>query len=159
MKQPKFVEDETFKKAEGEVRLAAYFARAFIKEVGKKKAMKVIGQAYEEYMVDEQGRRYKDVPSNPEARMEALANRFRQAAKDNPALTLKELSPKRVAIEIHRCPVHEVYTKYGIGDVCQKYCDSDYPAARAIHPKIALIRDKEIAYGAEYCNHSWVLEE
>jgi hypothetical protein len=28
-----------------------------------------------------------------------------------------------------------------------------------IHPKAKLIRDKELANGADHCNHVWVLED
>jgi hypothetical protein len=46
----------------------------------------------------------------------------------------------------------------GIPELCQKYCDSDYGAATLINPKIKLVRDKELAYGADLCNHCWIME-
>ena len=119
--------------------------------------MDVIERAWVAYGSDGMRKRLEGVPEN--RRLEALGEWYQAQAASRPELKVIEASPNRVAIEIHACPTWEACVNLGVPELCQRYCDSDYPAAKAISSKVKLVRDKEIAKGDAYCNHSWVREE
>jgi predicted ArsR family transcriptional regulator len=150
-------EEDRVKQRQSEIELAAYFFKEFVKEVGKERALDVIERAWVAYGSESMGKRLEGVPE--ERRMEALGEWYKAQAASRPELKVVEASPKRVSIEIHFCPTWDACVNLGVPEMCQRYCDSDYPAAKTIHPKVKLVRDKEIANGATYCNHTWVLED
>ena len=149
--------NDKVKQRESELELAIYFAREMISELGKEKALEIIGKAWAQYGADSLNRRLEGVAQDE--RLGALGEFFKKQLADRSDLKVIESTPKRLSIEIHNCPTYDVCEKYGVPEVCQAYCDSDYVSAKAIHPKVKLVRDREIAYGADYCNHSWVMEE
>lgn len=149
--------EERLKQEEAKLKLAIYFAKEFMEELGKERALKRIEKAWAKYGADIMNSRLEGIPS--EDRLKALGEWFKVQVATRPELKVVEASPTRVCIEISRCPTYEVCQKLGVVEICQKYCDSDYVSAQAIHPKVKLVRDKEIAYGAAYCNHCWVMEE
>jgi predicted ArsR family transcriptional regulator len=149
--------EERLKQREKELGLAIYFAKEFINELGRDKALKVIEKAWTKYGIDYMNQRLKGTP--PEDRLKALGNWYRQQAVAREELKVVEATTKRVCIEISRCPTYDICKNQGVPEICQKYCDSDYAVARTIHPKVKLVRDKEIAHGADYCNHCWVMED
>ena len=148
---------ERVKQREAELELAIYFAKEFIEALGKERALEIIEKAWAEYGTESMNRRLQGVPS--EERLKALGEWFKEQGATRPDLKVVEATPKRVCIEISQCPTYEVCKNQGVPEVCQRYCDSDYVSAKAIHPKVKLVRDKEIAYGADYCNHCWVMED
>jgi len=150
--------EERLKQEEAKLKLAIYFAKEFIAELGKEKALKIIEKAWAKYGNDMWNSRLEGVPQ--EGRFKALGEWFIKAQGENrPELKVIEVTPERVCIELSWCPTWEVCRKLGVPEICQMYCDSDYISAKTIHPKVKLVRDKELAYGADRCNHCWVLEE
>jgi len=149
--------EERVKQEEAKVKLAIYFAKEFMEELGKEKALEIIEKAWAKYGADNMKSRLEGVPA--EERLKALGEWFKAQAAIRPELKVVEATSTRVCIEISRCPTYDVCQKLGVAEICRRYCDSDYPAAQAIHPKVKLVRDKEIAYGADCCNHCWVMEE
>jgi hypothetical protein len=89
----------------------------------------------------------------------AMGAWFKEQSKLRSELKVVEASPNRLCIEYTRCPQHDACRELGVPEVCQKYCDSDYGVIPRMYPKIKLVRDKELAYGAGCCNHCWVMEE
>ncbi len=146
---------ERVKQRQAEIELALYFAREFIQEVGAERAMDVIERAWTKYGEDSMNKRLEGVP--PERRMEALGEWYRAQTASRPELKVVEASSTRVCIEILACPTYDACVNLGMPEVCQRYCASDYPAAKAIHPRVNLVRDKELANGASCCNHCWVM--
>ena len=149
--------EERLKQRKEQLELAIYFAKEFISELGTERALETIEKAWTKYQIDNWNKRLGGI--RPEAKLEALGEWFKQEAANRPELKVLEATPKRVCIEMSRCVTYDVCKNWGVPEICQKYCDSDYPVARAIHPKVRLVRDKEIAYNAEYCNHCWIMEE
>ena len=148
--------EEFVKQREKELEMAIYFAKEFMEEIGKERALKIIEKAWIKFGIDRINKRLEGVP--PEERLKAHGEWYKSQAATRPELKVIEISPKRVCIEMSRCATYDVCKKHGVPEICQKYCDSDYAPAQAIHPKVKLVRDKEIAYGADYCNHCWVME-
>ena len=149
--------EERLEKREAELELAIYFAKEFMKEFGKEKALKIMEKAWANYQIDNWNKRFEGIPA--EQRFKALGEWFEQQAAIRPELKVIEVTPKRLCIEISRCPTYDVCNKWGVSDICQKYCDSDYIVAPTIQPKVKLVRDKVLAYGADYCNHCFVMED
>ena len=149
--------EERVKQEEAKLKLAIYFAKEFMQELGKERALEIIEKAWVKYGADNWNSRLKSVPS--EERLKAMGDWFKAQAPNRPELRVIEATPSRVCVEFSRCPTYDVCQKLGVLEVCQKYCDSDYGSAQAIHPKVKLVRDKELAYGADCCNHCWVMEE
>ena len=151
------VHEERLKQSEAELKLAIYFAKEFMKELGKEKALEIMEKAWANYQIDNWNKRLEGVP--PEQRFKALGEWFKQQAANRPELKVIEAIPKRVCIEISRCLTYDVCKKLGVPEICQKYCDSDYIVAPTIQPKVRLVRDKALAYGADYCNHCFIMED
>jgi len=149
--------EERLQLAKEQLRLAIYFAREFMEALGRDKALEIIEKAWVKYGVDNWKNRLEGVP--PEDILTAMGEWFQALAKVRPELRVVAATPKRLCIEFTRCPQYDVCKEAGVPEICQKYCDSDYGVAALIHPKIKMVRDKELAYGAEICNHCWVLEE
>ena len=149
--------DERVKEWEGQLQLAIYFAKAFMEELGKERALEIIKKAWVNFGTANMNKRLAGVPQDD--RLKALGEWFENAVAERPELKLVEATPKRVCIEISRCPVYEVCNNQGVPEICQMYCDSDYIVALTIQPKVKLVRDKVLAYGDDYCNHCFVLED
>ena len=149
--------EERLKLEKERLRLAIYFAREFMEALGKEKALDIIEKAWVKYGADNWKGRLGDVP--PQDTLKAIGDWFQAQEKVRPELKVVEATPKRLCIEIEKCPTYDICKEMGVPEVCQKYCDSDYGSAPLLHPKIKMVRDKELAYGADLCNHCWVMEE
>ena len=152
--------EERLKQRENELEVAICFAKAIIEELGTQKAYEILKKGWIKVGIKNQNSRFEGMPLDPpEGRLKALGEFFQKAAAERPEIKVIEASPTRVAIEISRCLTYDVCKAHGIPELCQLYCDSDYPVARHIHPKVKMVRDKVIAYGDNLCNHSWVIED
>jgi predicted ArsR family transcriptional regulator len=153
----KEVKDNLYEKAKSEVLLAAYFAKELIEELGRDKALEIIGRAYQKYSNDTFSEPYLNVPL--EERFQRFKTALKAEAEQGRHFTVVGESDTHIQVRFHRCPYYEVYSDYGIPEVCQKYCDGDYEAFRIVHPRLRVMREHEIAYGDGFCDHCWTLEE
>ncbi len=151
------MKDPQYEKAKSKIELAIYFAKEMIKELGKEKALEIIGKAYQNYSNTTFVEPYLHIPM--EKRFHAFKENLKAEAQDGNSFTVVEESDKHIKVKFHRCPTYEVYKDFGIPEVCQKYCDGDFEAFRKVHPKLRVTREHEIAYGDAYCDHCWTLEE
>jgi predicted ArsR family transcriptional regulator len=149
--------DQLYERAKGKIQLAVYFAREMIEDLGKERALEIIGKAYQKFSNDTFPEPYLDIPM--EKRFQKFREDLKEKAEQEAHLSIVEDSDNHIKVKFDRCPTYEVYADYGIPDVCQKYCDSDFEAFRNVHPKIKVTREHEIAYGDTYCDHCWTLEE
>ena len=152
--------EKRLQQREAELEVALCFAKSLIEELGKEKALGIIQKGWVKVGVNNQNARFVGVPLDPpEGRLKALGEFFKSQTAGRPEIKVVEASPKRVAIEISRCPTYDVCKAQGVPEVCQMYCDSDYIVAKQIHPKVKMVRNKVIAYGDNLCNHTWILED
>ncbi len=149
--------EERLAQEESKLVLATYFAEAMTEELGKERAQEIILKGWAKYGADRIKSRLEGVRT--EDRLEALGEWFQKQAETRPELKVVEATPKKLSVEFSWCPTYEVCKKTGNMELCQMYCDSDFIVTDVIHPKVKLVRDKELAYGAAICNHSWVMEE
>ncbi len=149
--------EERLEQEESKLILATYFAEAMTEELGKERALKIILKGWAKYGADRIKSRLEGVPT--EDRLEALGEWFKKQAETRPELKVVEATPKKLSVEFSWCPTYEVCKKAGNMELCRMYCDSDFIVTDVIHPKVKLVRDKELAYGAAICNHSWIMED
>jgi predicted ArsR family transcriptional regulator len=149
--------DQLYERAKGKIQLAVYFAKEMIEELGKERALEIIGKAYQKFSNDTFPEPYLDIPM--EKRFQKFREDLKAKAEQEAHLTIVEDSDRHIKVRFDRCPTYEVYADYGIPEVCQKYCDGDFEAFRHVHPNIKVTREHEIAYGDTYCDHCWTLEE
>ena len=149
--------DERVKAREAEVNLAIYFAKALMNEIGKERAYDILKKGWSDAWTAGLSKALEGIPTAN--RFEAFGNWMKERAKTDPWLEVLEVTPERVAIKITKCPTYDACKNKGAVEVCQAYCDSDYLSAPLIHPKVKITRDKEIGYGADYCNHVWTLQD
>ena len=149
--------EERLKLVREQLRLAVYFAKEFMDALGKEKALEIIEKAWVKYGADNWKGRLEGVP--PQDTLKVMGEWFKEQEKVRAELKVVEATPKRLCIEFTGCPQYDVCKEMGVPEICQKYCDSDYGTATLINPKLKMVRDKELAYGANLCNHCWVIEE
>lgn len=151
------MKDPLYERVRNELKLAIYFAKEMIGELGKDQALKIIGKAYQKYSNDHFSEPYLDILL--EERFSKFKENLKAELKRDRSFTITEESNKHIKVRFHRCPYYEVYRDYGIAEVCQKFCDGDFEAFLKIHPKLRVSREHEIAYGDAFCDHCWTLEE
>ena len=151
------MKDALYERVRNELKLAIYFAKEMIDELGKDRAFEIIGKAYQKYSNDHFSEPYHGIPL--EERFHKFRKDLRIEADRDKSFRIIEESGKHVKVRFHRCPYYEVYGDYGIPEVCQKFCDGDFEAFRKIHPKLKVTRHHEIAYGDTFCDHCWTFEE
>lgn len=149
--------EEQVRQRERELDLVIYFAKALMEEVGKARGLEILKKGWSESWLNGLNKALGGVA--PDQRFAAFGKWMMDRSKSNPWMDVLEAGPRRVAIKITRCATYDACKNRGVPEICQAYCDSDYLSAPGIHPKARLIRDKEIANGADYCNHVWILEE
>ena len=149
--------DAAYESSKNKIKLAVYFAKEMIAQLGEEKALDIIGKAYQNYSNDHFSEPYLDVPM--EERFPKFKESLKADLKSSGTGDVVEESDRHIKVKFNRCPTYEVYRDYGIPDVCKKYCDGDFEAFRIVHPKLKVVREHEIAYGDAYCDHCWILEE
>lgn len=147
--------EERLEEARKNLKLAVYFVKQFTEVLGREKTLEIIEKAWSQYLIDNWKSRLEGV--SPEDTLKAMGEWFKAQAWSY--FKIVEATPKRLQIEYAKCPVYDACKELGVPEICQKYCDADYGAIPVMYPKIKLARDKEIAYGADRCNHCWIMEE
>jgi hypothetical protein len=149
--------DAIYEKAKERVELAAYFAKEMIEELGQNKALAIIEKAYHKYSTNRFAGPYQSLP--PDERFAAFKAKVRAEQQESQSFDIIAETDTSIKVRFHRCAVYEVFRDFGIPEVCQKYCDADFVAFPELHPKMRITREHEIAYGDEYCDHHWFLED
>ena len=137
-------------------RLAVYFARELIEELGEEKAQPILEQAFDRIQVQNGRDLAEELGDNG---FEAFAEHLRKLAEGSDSLQILEVTDREIKTKITRCRAWEAFSHLGLPQLCQLYCESDHPYIKAFNPNMKLIRTKVIAYGDEYCDHVWALEE
>ena len=151
------MKDALYERSREKILLAVYFAKEMIGELGKERALDIIGKAYQKYSNDTFSEPFASVPMDK--RFGLFKDDLKSKAEHEPHLSIVEESDSHIKVRFDRCPTYEVYAEYGIPEVCQKYCDGDFEAFRRVHPGLKVTREHEIAYGDAYCDHCWTLEK
>jgi hypothetical protein len=151
------MKDALYERAKNKVLLAAYFAKEMIEDLGRDRAMEIIGRAYQQYSNDTFPESYLNLPE--EERFGKFKEDMREKSVSGKHFEIVEESDTHFKVRFNRCPYFEVYADLGIPEVCRAYCDADFEAFPHLHPKLRVTREHEIAYGDSYCDHVWTLVE
>lgn len=134
-------------------RLVTHVYRALVDEMGREKALDVMGKAWISYGNENMTRRAEELGDNS---LRALGGMFQDTSGGEVDMSVVEVSDDKVEIRITRCGHYDAFKELGATEVCVKYCESDYEACKAFNPSIKMVRDKVLAEGDDHCNHSWV---
>lgn len=137
-------------------KLVVHVYRAMEEELGREKALEMMGRAWIAYGKENMAARAEEMGSNS---LEALGKGFKDYSGNEVDLSVEEASGEKVAIRITRCGHYDAFKELGAPEVCVKYCESDYEACKAFNPAIKMVRDKIIPNGDDYCNHTWIMDE
>jgi hypothetical protein len=153
------MEDELFKKMEGELELPMAMAKEMIETLGKEKALGMILRAYIRFQSARLTRGMEHLP--PEKRdLTAYAKKVKEIVQSYQGhIEILEASDKAIRLRVKRCIPFEIFKKHGLPEVGLMFCECDFEATKAIHPKMRLIRTKTLSQGDDECNHVWVMEE
>ena len=143
--------EEDVKQEMGRIRLACYFARQMIEELGEEQALGIIARAYEQFSGDY----FQDMAAEHGDDMIGLA----KAAKSFPHTEIVEATDEKLAIRVSRCAHYLAWKELGLPQVAPLYCDGDYAATKRFNPRMKVVRTKELARGADHCNHTWLYED
>jgi len=133
--------------------LASYFYKAARNELGQERALEVMGEGWTGWACDQMARFARGVPKND---MATFAGRIKKANTID--VEVEQETDDRLNIKVTRCLHYEVLKDLGVPELCVVYCDSDYEAARAYNPRMAMTRQHEIARGHPICDHKWCME-
>ena len=137
-------------------RLTAHIYRAMAEALGREKALQIMGNAWISYGKENMARRAEELGDSS---LQALGAHFRDYRGNEVDLTVEESGKEKVAIRITRCGHYDAFKELGAPEVCVKYCESDYEACKAFNPDIKMVRDKVLAEGDDYCNHTWIVDK
>ena len=131
------------------------FAKEFMAELGKERALAIISRAFEKLQLEAAHELAEQLGSNT---LEALADHYRKMAAERDTLELLEVTDRRIALKISRCTSWEAFQALGAPELCRLYCDSDYAYIKAFNPKMKMVRTQTLAGGDDCCDHVWVIE-
>ena len=153
------MEDELFKKMEREWELPMAMAKEMIKALGKERALSIILRAFVRYQSARLTRGMEHLP--PEKRdLKIYGEKVKEIVQSYQGhIEILEASDKAIRLRVKRCIPFEIFRKHGLEEFGRMFCECDFEATKAIHPKMRLIRTQTLSQGDDQCNHVWVMEE
>ena len=135
--------------------LAALFAREFMSELGKDRALEVMKRGFEKL----QTRHGRDLARQlGDNSLEALAAHYHATVPGKDYQEILEVSDRHIALKITRCRALEAFRELGVPGLCRLFCESDHAFIKAFNPQLRLVRTKTIAAGDDCCDHIWMKE-
>jgi len=146
--------DEQLQQRIREYELAVAFAKEFMAEIGEKRSLEIMSQAFGKVQVKAGRDLAKQLGSNA---LEALAAHFSKLAAEKDNVEVLEVTDQHIAMKVSRCCAWEAFQELGAPELCKLYCDSDHAYIKAFNPKMRLVRTKTIADGDDCCDHVWAM--
>lgn len=134
-----------------EARIVGPILRAFAEEVGRDRALEIVGGVIRD-LARESGAELARTLG--EASLSAFA-RSLDRWREGGALEIQviEQSPDRLSFDVTRCRYAEMYRSLGLADLgASLSCQRDFALAEGFHPGIELTRTQTIMGGASYCD-------
>jgi hypothetical protein len=139
-----------------EARVLAPIVEAFAREIGRERALEIVGRTITE-IAREQGRQMAArAPGNA---MADLAERTRAWKMDDALRTTTlEESPTRYDFNVTRCRYAEMYRDLGIPELgFLLSCNRDFAFGEGFNPSMELTRTQTIMQGASFCDFRYRL--
>ncbi len=146
------------KTTETEARIAGPLIKAFMKEFGEEKTLKIAEEVLETLSF-ETGAELARIMGN---------NSFRHYLKASEAfseggvhdLEIVEHNPAKFAVNITRCDYVKMFEELGIRDLGYLLaCGRDFAMVKGFNPRMKLTRPKTIMQGDDVCDFSYEIEE
>jgi len=135
--------------------LAVAFARELIAEVGRERALPLLGRAVIRMRQAEARRLAEQWGDNS---LTALGAHFRRLQAEQGLLEVLEATESRLAVRIHRCPSTEAFRLLGMPELAPLFCASEPAFIKAFNPQLRHRSAQTIARGGSCCEHVWTLE-
>lgn len=134
-----------------EAGIAGPLIRGFMKELGSKKALKVVRRVIESLALETGGSLAKQIGGNS---ISDLANGLSAwAVGDAYEMEVLELSDNKYFFNIMRCRYADRYKELGMVDIGGVLsCSRDFKLVEGFNPKMKLVRTKTIMDGDDYCD-------
>jgi len=131
--------------------------RAFIREVGREKALAVVGKVIESLAFENGVQLAKQMGNNSlTAFAEGLSAWGTGGAYEMEQL---ELSETRYEFNINRCQYAEMYKELGMADLgVILSCSRDFELVAGFNPRMKLTRTKTIMKGCDHCDFRIAME-
>lgn len=132
--------------------------KAFMKEVGREKALEIAGKAIEEIAAESGEMLAKMVNGNSLEHFAKTTDVFgRGGALD---FQILESSPDRLALNITRCSFAQIVKDHGWNEFGYLLaCGRDFAMIKGFNPKIKLTRTQTLMEGGQFCDFSCTIEE
>lgn len=134
-----------------EARILGPLVRAFAEELGRDRAVEIVGGVIRE-LARESGAELARVLG--EATLDAFA-RSLDRWREGGALEIEilEQTPERLSFDVRRCRYAEMYRALGLADLgASLSCQRDFALAQGFNPEIELTRTQTIMGGAPFCD-------
>lgn len=86
--------DQIYERAKGKIQLAVYFAKEMIEELGRERALEIIGKAYQKFSNDTFPEPYLDIPM--EKRFQKFREDLKAKAEQEAHLSIVEDSDRHI---------------------------------------------------------------
>ena len=141
-----------------EAGIAVPLIKAFMEEVGREKALKIVGKVIEELAAESGRMLAKMVGGNSLEHFAKAAAVFAQGgASESEAV---ESGPGRLASNTTRCRYAEMYKERGWEEFGYLLsCGRDYAMIKGFNPKIKLTRTQTVMEGAPFCDFRFEMTE
>lgn len=122
----------------------------FANYLGRDKLMGMLKRANDDY--------YKTVAENdPNFSFMKWLDEGGEAFKYMMTRTIVEKNDKAYEIHVTECLWYQIFNERNATDIgYATVCYSDFPAAKAAHPRVSLERSKSLMQGNDCCNHRWI---
>lgn len=141
-----------------EARILGPVLRAFIREFGKEKTLKIVAAIIESIAKETGAQLAQTLGDNS---LEAYARgHYLWTKEDALQMEIIAQSPKKFYFNVTRCRYAEMYKELGISEFGHLLsCGRDAALISGFNPQIKLTRTKTIMSGAPYCDFRYELEE
>jgi hypothetical protein len=133
--------DQALQERIEQYRLAVYFARELIGDLGEEKALTILKRAFDNIQVQNAHDLVEKLGDNS---FDAFAQHLRKLADDSDSLQILEATDRKIKTKITRCRSWEAFSHLGLPQLCQLYCESDHPYIKAYNANMKLVRTNVI---------------
>ncbi len=141
-----------------EARILAPVIEAFVKEVGREKALKILSPIIQNLAREAGNNLAKLVGGNSIEHF--VKGMTYWTLEDALKLEILEQTPKKFVFDVTRCRYADMYKELGIADLgVLLSCNRDKALIEGFNPKIQFTRTKTLMEGAACCDFGYELKE
>ena len=152
---PLIIKDEIFDQSLQRHRMVVGFLQTLKENFDFETAFKLASEGFKNYMINY----YSNVIGENEVDNQKRFNKFRKhyekCSEISPYLKIIESNPSILKVKYERCPFMEVLDYFQLTEYSYAFCLSDPAFTKELLPGVTFIRNKVIAKGDKFCDHTW----